>query len=196
MADQGNVGHFGVTDSNSPFNHHDFHIDQKLARVRTMTPVKIIDVTQISPSQFSVDVQPQINMVDGLGNSTPHDTIYDIPMANGSGGNGGVLVKPKVGDIGMMGVSDRDMSSVIKAGAAANPGSGRRHDLSDGVYLGGFGSMNGTPSQHIVLTENGIEFQGNLIVTGTITASGEITGNGIKLTKHTHGGGPEPDAGS
>ena len=189
-------GQLGIKDVGSRFNHHDFHIDQKLGRRRTAHPVKVIAVN----SDGSVDVQPLVNQVDGLGNSTPHGTVHNIQVHNFSGGNGTVLVTPAKGDMGLMVICDRDISAVVSAKGPANPGSSRQHDFSDGVYIGGFGSMNGTPSQSIVMTANGITITGNVTITGNLGVTGEVAaksgGANIHLSTHTHGGGPHPDAGS
>jgi hypothetical protein len=202
-------GFFGLTDSNSKFNHDDFHISQKLARSRTAVPVKIMDVTPSADGlTYTVDVQPMVKQVDGVGNSVSHGTIHGIPHANGSGGNGAAIIKPKKGDMGLMVVCDRDISGVIANKGEATPGSGRMHDLSDGVYLGGFAGMNGTPAQYVSIDENGIHLKaatifvdGNLAVTGAITATQEVTaksgsGSSVTLSQHTHGGGPHPDPGT
>jgi hypothetical protein len=202
MSDDGSAGWVGLTDSNSEFNRHSFHVRQHLAKVRTATPVKIIAVTGTSPN-FIVSVQPLVNQVDGAGNATPHGVIHGIPVTSMSGGNGHVTVKPKVGDQGLMAICDRDISAVKANAGQANPGSRRRHDLADGVYLGGFGNMNGAPPQSVTFDEAGVHIvgapavniTGNLTVTGTITA-GFGTGDAVTLQQHKHAGGPVPDAGT
>jgi hypothetical protein len=202
MTDQSSAGQRGLTSSNSDFNRHDFHIDRRLAKVRTATPVKIVSVTGTSPN-FIVSVQPLVNQVDGAGNSTAHGVVHGIPVSGSSGGNGSVVVKPKVGDQGLMAISDRDISAVKASAGQANPGSRRQHDLADGVYLGGFGNMNGTPSQSVTFDETGVHIVGApaVNITGDLTVTGKITagfggGDAVTLQQHKHAGGPVPDAGT
>lgn len=191
MADQGLPGWLGLTDTNSEFNKHHFAMQQRLAKLRTNVVVKVMAVTAAgAPDQWTVDVQPIVNQVDGAGNPIPHGTVYGIAMLNGSGGNGSIVVKPKVGDFGLMAVGDRDMSSAIAAKGQANPGSRRMHDLSDGIYLGGFGNMN-TSAHYFVADENGFTIQGDLTITGAVKASGEViaqtgTSGGVHLSTHKH----------
>jgi hypothetical protein len=173
---------------------HHFWTRQHLAKLRTNVMVKVIAVnTGQYPHSYTVDVQPLVNQVDGQGNKQEHGTVYGIPMLSGSGGNGAVVVKPKVGDMGMMAIQDRDSSAAIAANAQANPGSARMHSMSDGVYLGGFGNQNNS-SHYIVADDNGFTIHGNLTITGDVaitgkmTASGEVKGNNVQLSTHTHSG--------
>ena len=200
MADQSNIqpGQMGITSTNNLANVIDFIVKQHVSRIRTTTMVK---VTAVSPDGSTVDVQPLISQVDGAGNVTPHGTVYGIQVHKFSGGNGTVNVLPSVGDIGMMHSADRDMSSAIKSKAAAAPSSNRTHDFSDSVFMGGFGNVNGTPTKSLVWGPNGLTITNGsasmvltgtgLAVTGTITATGEITaGNGggdsVTLQQHKH----------
>ena len=156
-------GHRGRSDPSSAFSQHDFHIEQKLGRVRTAVPVLI---KKVHADKQTVDVQPMVHQVDGQGKPTPHGTIYGIPYTSQSGGNGMAVIVPKVGDKGLMVVADRDISKVIASGAPATPGSNRTHDLADGVYIGGFGKINGTPPQSITFDEKGVVLKdrnGNVI---------------------------------
>jgi len=187
-SNQASAGWVGPRDTNHPYNTHHFWTRQHLSKLRTNVLVKIIAVHAGSyPHSYTVDVQPLVNQVDGAGNKQEHGTVYGIPMLSSSGGNGAVIVKPKVGDMGMMAIGDRDGSAAIAANGLANPDSGRMHSMSDGVYLGGFGNQNNS-SHYIVADENGFTIHGDLNVTGKITASGEVKGNNVQLSTHTHGG--------
>lgn len=188
------VGQINPWDTNHPENVHHFRNRQWQAKLRTNVLVKVVAVYPGTyPHSFVVDVQPLVNQVDGQGNSQAHGTVYGVPMLSGSGGNGAVIVKPKIGDMGLMAIQDRDGSSAISANGQANPGSRRMHSMSDGVYLGGFANQN-TGSAYIVADENGFTVHGKLTitgdvnVTGKITASGEVQGSGVHLSTHTHGG--------
>ncbi|MBU6430647.1 MAG: oxidoreductase, partial [Cyanobacteria bacterium REEB65] len=116
-----------------------------------------------------------------------------------------VVAQPKVGDIGVAVFCHNDISSAKNTKAPANPGSRRRFDWADGLYLGGF--LGPTPTQFITLDDSagitiqsaagkpvnitapgGLVINGNVNVTGTISASGDITGSGTSLHTHVHGG--------
>jgi hypothetical protein len=151
-----------------------------------------------------------VKQMDGSGNASSHGVIYGIPVARNQGGGNAIINDPKVGDIGHMVVSDRDISSVqSNNGGESNPGSFRRHDLADGVYHSAMLNP-ANPSQYMVFTATGVTIvdqNGNsivmgpgsitintttLVVNGAITATGNITaglGAGyVDLLHHTHGG--------
>ena len=94
-----------------------------------------------------VDVQPLVNQVDGFGSAIPQGRLHNIPYLRMQGGVNAIILDPQVGDIGVCVFSDRDISSVKTTKARANPGSRRRFDVADGLYLGGM--LNGAPSQYI-----------------------------------------------
>ena len=139
--------------------------------------------------------------------------VYGIPTVRSQSGGSAIIMDPSVGDVGIMSVADRDISSVKENnGAQSNPGSYRTHDFADGVYHGPM--LNATPSQYIHFTENGVVMStpgGLSITTGTnitingvtitpggdIIAPGQVTSqvNNITLSTHNHGG-PPPTPGS
>lgn len=223
---QGFYGQQGLTDAGSDFNRHSFAIKQELGNVRTGMPVKVIAVhgggIGAAPT---VDVQPLINQIDGQGNSTPHGTIFGIPVSRSQGGGNAIINDPVAGDVGWMAVSDRDISSLkANAGAQSNPGSFRRFSPSDGVYHGAILNP-ANPTQYVAFTATGIvifdkngntitmgpsginmngvviDNAGNLSVPGNITVQGGVTGgaggpDSVTLQHHTHGGGSQPTPGT
>ena len=209
---KGYTGQMGVTDAQGGFNAAQFQIDQTLRQLRTSIPVKVVAVSGGGMASFpTVDVQPLINQVDGLGNQTPHGVIFGIPAIRSHGAHGTIINDPAVGDVGHMIVSDRDISSLkASGGAQSHPGSKRYHSLSDGVYHGAM--VAGTPTQAVQFTATGVKIfdangnviemaagaitiTGNLRVTGTITA-GYGGADAVGVQTHTHAGGPPPDPGS
>jgi hypothetical protein len=180
------VGFLGLTDSNTPTNYNSFHTKQHLAHVRTGGPVKVIAVNQDGNGNYTVDVQPLVKQVDGVGNPTPHGTIYGIPLHAVTGKNGSSLVAPTVGDKGWVHIGDRDHSSVLASGGEANPGSRRMHDWSDGYYLGGFGSLN-TPNSSIVQDANGITHKTNQNHSFTATNTHTINAKAHNVNAPTNG---------
>lgn len=150
--------------SNSEYNAQVFLINQVLRKCNTTTLVKIISCTNagaLSPVGF-VDVQPLVNLVDGSGNAQEHGIIYHCLYFRMQGGGNAVIMDPVVGDIGICSFADRDISSVKVNKRASNPGSARRFDFSDGIYLGGV--LNGTPTQYIQYSAAGIKISSPTLV--------------------------------
>lgn len=147
----GYAGQMGLTDPSTMFNAVDFVVRQRLARCRTMVLAQIVAVDE---SAGTVDVRPVVNQIDGLGNATEHGTVLGLPFMGIQGGGNAVVIVPAVDEIGVVVVSDRDISAVKASRARANPGSFRRFDLADGVYLG---SVFGTaPTQQVKFTSTGM----------------------------------------
>lgn len=180
------TGQQDPTDTSSEFNRQTFLINQLLGRTRTMQLVKVLAVTnagEAAPVGF-VDVQVMVNQLDGAGNATPHGTIYSIPYTRLQGGANAIILDPAVGDIGWMAVADRDISSVKTNKAQANPGSLRRFDLADGVYLGGI--LNPTPVQYVAFTSTAIVLKTpSVICTGNLSAGNGVTGSFTTPTGQT-----------
>ena len=183
-----NQGQMDATDGGSHFNAMDFVIHQRIGRITTTKLVQVKSVTNAGgvAATGTVSVQPLVSQQDGAGNLTPHCIIYNVPYVRIQGGVNAVILDPQVGDIGWMGVCDRD-SSNVQANAAAlqsgtlssvPPGSRRRYDMADGVYLG---SIYGpAPKQYVQFTSNGIsitDLNGNTIVMGP----GGIVINGVTI---------------
>ncbi len=158
------------------YNAIDFIIDQKLARISTAIPVKIIKApydkqgNPIAPGAVVpigyVDVQPMVNQLDGFGKAMPHATVYHLSYHRYQGGSGAFITDPAKDDIGHMVVADRDTSSVRATDAVANPGSKRRFDKADGVFFGSPQAK--APTQWFTFTADGFEIHdkhANKIVT-------------------------------
>lgn len=138
------------------FNNISFVIRQWLNKVQTATPVKVVSCTNeggLSPFGF-VDVQPLVNQIDGQGNATPHATVFGLPYMRIQGGSNAIILDPKPGDIGVAVFASRDISKVKNTQGQSNPGSLRTFDYADGMYLGGI--LNGTPTQYIQFSDEGI----------------------------------------
>lgn len=112
-------------------------LEQLLARVRTAYLGKVVAARQNGAIKGAgtVDVQPLAGQLDGAGNVIAHGVICGIPYLRLAGGANAVILDPQQGDIGLVAVCDRDHSSVIANADASAPGSLRRHDLSDSVYV-------------------------------------------------------------
>jgi hypothetical protein len=155
-----NDGYQGVQKPNSAsseYNAMSFLVQQIINGRNIATLVKIMGVTSAGGLALAgtVDVLPLVNQLDGNGNAVAHGTVNDIPYYRMQGGANAVIMDPQVGDIGICVFADRDISSVRANKAAANPGSFRRSDMADGLYLGGV--LNGVPNQYMMFTEDGIK---------------------------------------
>lgn len=155
-------GQFGYQGAQNPssatseYNAHAFVIRQILSQISTATLVQIKAVTNaggVSPVGF-VDVLPLVNQMDGGNGAMPHGVIHNIPYFRLQGGSNAVILDPQVNDIGICVFADRDISSVKTAKDVSNPGSKRRFDMADGLYIGGV--INGAPTQYIAFSSTGI----------------------------------------
>lgn len=160
-------------DSDHDFNAAMFAVRMLLAQMDTMKLVQVQAVTGgggAIAAAGTVDVLPLVNQIDGAGNATSHGTVYGIPWWRMQGGDSALICDPAVGDIGYVAISDRDISSVKTNKARSNPGSLRKFDIADGVYVGGV--LNDVPVQYLVFDSNGskwLDRNGNSI---TLAAAG------------------------
>lgn len=138
------------------YNQMAFIINGLIGKIQTVTLVKVVSCTNsggLSPVGF-VDVVPMVNQIDAAGNPQPHSTIHNLPYMRVQGGADAIIIDPKKGDIGLAAFASRDISKVKTTKAQANPGSFRKYDYADGLYIGGF--LNGTPTQYIQFSSSGI----------------------------------------
>jgi hypothetical protein len=126
-------------DSVSDFSALHFLAEQAVSRISTATLVRIVKVSN-TPGKIApigtVDVLPLVNQVDGYGNATKHQVVHKLSYFRYHGGNNAVILDPQVDDIGIAVFADRDVSSVKANQDQANPGSLRRFDMADGLYVG------------------------------------------------------------
>ncbi|MDR6234028.1 Gp138 family membrane-puncturing spike protein [Pseudomonas oryzihabitans] len=174
-------------------------IREALDDVRTTTLVQVVSVTNdggLEPVGL-VDVQILVKRVDGAAQVMDAGIVYNVPYMRLQGGANAIILDPQVGDIGIALMADRDISSVKATKAAEAPGSNRKHDMADALYLGGV--LNGVPQQYVRFTAGGIEVVSPTKVTvkapdvaliGNVAASGgTFTHNGVNVgAKHVHSG--------
>lgn len=174
----GIAGQEGLTDGNSDFNAISSMIDAALGRIATMKLVKVEAVTPGADGlSGTVDVLPLVNVMDGLGQSSKLATVYGVPYLRIQGGKNAVVIDPAVGDIGIMIVADRDISAAVAAKGQANPGSFRRFNMADGIYIGGI--CNAVPEQLVTFGED------TITVTDKTGNKIEMKPTGIDLTPNT-----------
>ena len=198
-------------DTGSDFNAHAFLIQSLLNRIAISTLVKVVAVygggTAAAPG--TVDVLPLVSQVDGAGNAMPHGVVHGLPFCRLQGGGNAVMLDPQAGDIGLAIFADHDISKVKATGAQALPGSARRFDMADGVYVCGL--LGAAPSQYVAFAAGGITVTSPVKVTitaptvaveGNLTATGGITAgfggsDSVTLQHHTHpSNGAPPTAGT
>ena len=145
-----------ASDAASEVGRMNFIIRSALSGLRTAMPVTVIAVSNaggISPIG-TVDVQPLVSAVDGNGTAWEHGIIYNVPYMRIQGGSNGIILDPIVGDVGIATVCDRDISTVKNTGAVSAPGSNRKNDMSDMVYL--MTIIGAAPTQYVQFNSAGI----------------------------------------
>lgn len=145
-----------ASDAASEVNRINYILQAALSGLRVAMPVKVVKVTNsggLSPIG-QVDVQPLVSAVDGSGKAWPHGIIHNVPYMRIQGGSNGIILDPAVGDIGIASVCDRDISTVKNAKKVSAPGSNRKNDMSDMVYL--MSIIGAAPTQYIRFTSGGI----------------------------------------
>lgn len=158
--------------SQGEFNAMSFVIAQMMGRINVAAVVRVMAVDDPGGEDAAgtVDVQPMVNQLDGLLHMVPHGTIFQLPYIRVQGGTNAFVIVPQVGDLGLAIFADRDISTVKTTKDQANPGSLRRFDMADGIYLGGM--LNGAPTRFIRIDETGV----------TITGVESVTVNGEDVT--------------
>jgi len=161
-------------------------ISAMLTRVRTAQPVKVLSVSNDGgvATVGTVSIQPLVSQMDAEGNTTPHGTIYNVPYLRLQGGSNAVILDPKVGDTGIAVFCDRDISRVKVAAnnalpgtaMAAGPGSARKHDMSDAIYLGTI--IGSAPTTYVQVNDSGITHAAPLVnVTKNLVVGNGATGS-------------------
>lgn len=152
----GYSGNMTPNSSVGEYNAMAFVVAQILGRVNTSTLVKIVKCTNDGglSSVGYVDVIPLVNQVDGQGNPVPHDVVYGLPYMRIQGGLNAIIIDPEVDDIGIAIFASRDISKVKSTKGTAMPGSNRRFDMADGLYIGGV--LNAVPHQYVQFQASGI----------------------------------------
>lgn len=148
-----NNGYFSLKDapsSTDDYNSMVYIIRHILQGAHHCAIVRVVAV-----NDGEVDVQPMVNMLDGEGNAIEHGVVNGLRFFRMQAGTSAVIIDPRVDDIGVAVIADRDTSSVVAARDLANPGSMRSNDLADGIYFGGV--LNADPEQYISFTDAGIK---------------------------------------
>lgn len=170
--------------------------------------VGIYDSDDLAPVGF-VDIKQLVPMIDGSNNVYDTGIIKKVPYFRLQGGANAIVINPKVGDIGLAGFCERDISMVKRNRKLSPPNTRRQYSINDAVYWGGF--LNGTPEQYIQFTDNRISVKSkteiildaplvrvtnnlkvdvNVVADGTIqdlASSGGLTMNAMRDSYNNHG---------
>ena len=155
MSDEFLQGAASPSASSGEFNALHFFVTRLLGRINTATLVRVISCTNdggLSPVG-TVDVQPIVHQVAATGQLVPQPQVYELPYFRIQGGASAIIIDPTPGDIGIAIFADHDITTMKNTGQAAAPGSFRRFDMADGMYMGGF--VNGMPNQYVQFLPDG-----------------------------------------
>lgn len=187
----------------SEYNALQFMIQNAMQGISTAIPVQVQAVNGLF-----VDVLPLVSSVDGYGQAVEPTTLFHLPVFRYHAGVGAVILDPVVGDKGLAVFAQADSSNVqTGTDAPQQPGSFRRHSMSDGFFLGGF--HNAPPTVYIEIKQDGeivivapnkltvttpeATFSGKVNMTGAVSMGADvsITGDaeigGISFLSHVHG---------
>lgn len=180
----------GVLESSNQMSEaskQEFIIDQMTRGIMTAMPVIVHAVND--PDNELIDVIPAISQENASGDSVDHDVIYNVPVMRWQRGNSAVIMRPKVGDKGLVVFASRDISIFKKVKNFCKAGTFRRHDWGDAIYVGGM--CNTEPTQYIEFNDDNITIvtpklivnAANTEFTGTVKANGKVIDD-----THTHSG--------
>ena len=130
--------------------------------------------------------------------STAQLEVYNLSPSTRASlkkGDAVIITAGYKGDVGWVIVSDFDADAVLQTGAEAEPNTARNHAPEDGLFVGGVcpdgKAPTGLPGNavvvaaggiYIAVSADGVKINGNVTVTGTLSAGG------IEMTTHTHPG--------
>jgi len=172
-----------ASDNASEVNRLNYIIKTALSGLRTAMPVQVMSVTNsggISPIGY-VGVMPLVSTLDGNGQVVDHATIYNVPYMRIQGGSNGIILDPAVGDIGLAIVCDRDITAVKSAKKVSAPGSLRKNDMSDMVYL--MTIIGAAPTQYVQFSSSGITITSPTNV--TVNAPTAVVNSSTNVTMNT-----------
>ena len=166
-------------------------INNLIANIHTMMPVKILSVT-VPPDSLApigrCEVLPLVQQIDGSNNVYPMGKIVNVPYLRVQGGSNAIVIDPQVGDVGLCGFCERDISIVKRTGELSAPDTRRKYDINSAVYM--FTMMSGAPTQYIHFKSSGVDIKttGDLNINGLIIkADGTlITKGGVIVDTHSH----------
>ncbi len=101
-------------------------------KMQNSLPVK---VTWVSEDRKKVNVQPQIMIVGTDGTPVPRGEIKGIPVSHDGAGGFLFSFPIKIGDLGWIDASDRDISLFTQSYSEVKPNTKRMHSFSDARFI-------------------------------------------------------------
>jgi hypothetical protein len=195
MAAQQNDGYTGSQQLNTKdgggYNELSFLMKMALGKLNTSTLVQVEAVhSNGTGAAGTVDVTPLVNQITGDGTAIPHTTIHGLPFLRVQGGANALICDPQVGDVGLCVFADHDISGVKKARGKANPGSKRRFDWADGLYIGGWSKT--TALRYLLLSDDGAHLGGPFLDLLTSGSKLKIEGTQVLIKQQTGVGATPP----
>lgn len=198
------TGFGGIDHTQNDASQIAFIARQIINGMATSAPAKVMAVHD-GPNGWTVDVQIMVNQIDGKGEGIPHGTIHGLPVKTLRAGTSEIRIKPRVGDKGLVSFCHSDISVVKKTGDIANPGSRRKFDWSDGVYLGSFHADGEATSvieigddDNVLIKSPTVALQASDLVdiTGPVTTDSEYRVDGTKVVGSQQGAITAPTGGA
>lgn len=168
-------------DGLSQYNVLQFMMQQMLDnKVCTAIPAKVLKVI---PGEGllagTVEIQPMVNQITADNSPITHGTIFNVPYVRSQGGKNAIIIDPVVGDFGIAIFAMRDISLVKKNKRVDNPGSFRRLDYADAMYIGGM--LNAVPQQYIQFLNDGNGNPNGITIHDKFTNEIVMDTDGIKI---------------
>ena len=123
----------------------------------TINTVELVRVELIN-EDGTIDVIPVVKRETADGTYAENGTIPNVKYIQYQAGTNAVIVKPQVGDIGLLLINKRDISNAQGGIVATN----RMFNPCDGIYLGGVFGLNQNPVNFIEVNDSGITANSNL----------------------------------
>lgn len=176
----------GFEDQFDPDRQQEFIIGRMLGRVHTTQLVRVLAVRPTAGKVGFVDVLPLVQETDTARKVIEQSPIYNVPFMRYQGGPSAVVLDPAVGDIGLVNIAERDITSVKATTQQGPAATDRRHDIADALYIGGV--LNPEPTQYVRFqpAAGGIEIHSPASI--DITAGEDITidaGTSLSLSSGT-----------
>lgn len=145
-----------------------------------------VGIVQTVNENFTVDVLPIVNGVDGDGNSVERSVVYNIPYLRYQGGECSVDIIPSVGDIGLICITKEDSSSAIESKSSSVPPSDKKYNKSNGLYIASIASTCKEAKHSLTIRDEGIII--NTTANVSVSCDGNATVNVGKNSSITVGG--------
>ena len=162
-----------------------------------------------------IQAKPAIKLKLTNGETLSKPLLLDVPVIFPSGGGYTFFCNLVKNDSVLIIFSERGIENFKKSFNEENPTDTSFYAVTDAIAIAGFGSLNITPATtsgislqkedgttkltiednaitlhatNVTLQADSVSVSGNLSVNGHIQSTGEVTGAGIALSTHTHGG--------